>query len=157
MTLPATPSQTIGPFFHVALASPAPVRLAPDAVTAVRLDGRVLDGDGAPVDDALVELWDSAAARFARCHTGIDGSYAFDVAAPGSDQAAPYLAVSVFARGLLGRLVTRCYLTEPSDGDAAWNAVPAGRRPTMVARPADGGYRFDIHLQGDQETVFFAF
>lgn len=153
---PATPSQTIGPFFHVAVSSSGRVRLAADGVPAVRLDGRVLDGDGAPVDDALVELWDVASARFGRCPTDGDGAFAFLVAPPSPPA---YLAVSLFARGLLGRLVTRCYLAAPEveGADAAWDAAAPDRRSTLVAEPAGDGYRFDIHLQGERETVFFAF
>ena len=158
---PLTPSQTIGPFFHVLMASPGPVRLAPDDAEAVRLHGRVLDGEGDPVDDALVEAWDGSSARFARCPTGVSGEFAFDVTAPSSPDAPPYLALSLFARGLLGGLTTRCYLSDPGGGDgradAAWQAVPIERRPTLVAQPNGDGYRFDLRLQGEHETVWFCF
>jgi protocatechuate 3,4-dioxygenase alpha subunit len=114
----------------------------------VRIAGRVLDGDGEPVPDALVETWDPAARAFCRCATDDDG--AWFVVTP----RAPFLAVNVLARGLLHRLVTRIYLA-PEDGDPVLAAVPPERRDTLVAEPADGGYRFDIHLQGPRETVFF--
>jgi protocatechuate 3,4-dioxygenase alpha subunit len=141
-----TPSQTIGPFFHVALASPPPARLVDGGDAAVDLHGRVLDGAGDGVADALVEVWDGT--RFGRCHTDGDGTFAFVV------DPVPYLAVTVFARGLLRHLVTRCYLEDPGDG--AFDAVPADRRSTLVAAPDDEGLRFDIRLQGPDETVFLA-
>jgi protocatechuate 3,4-dioxygenase, alpha subunit len=152
----ATPSQTIGPFFHVAMASPGPARLAPADANTVPLDGRVLDGAGQPVDDALIEVWNWRDRRFARSHTDKDGSFSFvvsDVTSHGD-----YLAVTVHARGLLGHLVTRCYLDGIGDkADAALTAVPEDRRRTLVAERTRDGYRFDIRLQGDNETVFFAF
>jgi protocatechuate 3,4-dioxygenase alpha subunit len=107
----------------------------------------VLDGDGAPVPDALVETWDPAARAFCRSATDDDG--AWHVVTP----AAPFWAVTVLARGLLHHVVTRIYL----DVDDVPAAVPADRRGTLVAVPDDeGGYRFDIRLQGEGETVFFA-
>jgi protocatechuate 3,4-dioxygenase, alpha subunit len=111
----------------------------------VRVAGRVLDGDGAPVPDALVETWDPAARAFARCATDDDG--AWHVVTP----RAPFLAVNVLARGLLHRLVTRIYFDEAAVPDA----VPAERRHTLVAREEGWGFRFDIRLQGEEETVFF--
>jgi protocatechuate 3,4-dioxygenase, alpha subunit len=112
----------------------------------VRISGRVLDGEGAPVPDALVETWDPAAHAFARCATDDDG--AWHVVTP----PAPFLAVNVLARGLLHRLVTRIHFDEADVPDA----VPAERRHTLVARgDGDGGFRFDIRLQGEEETVFF--
>ena len=112
----------------------------------VRIAGRVLDGEGAPVPDALVETWDPAARAFARCATDDDG--AWQVVTP----AARFLAVNVLARGLLHRLVTRICIEEAAIPDT----VPPARRHTLLAQPdGEGGYRFDIHLQGPQETVFF--
>jgi protocatechuate 3,4-dioxygenase alpha subunit len=115
------------------------------AADGVRIAGRVLDGDGAPVPDALVETWDPAARAFARCATDDDG--AWHVVTP----AASFLAVNVLARGLLHRLVTRIYFDE----SAIPGAVPPERRHTLVARPEGDGFRFDIRLQGEEETVFF--
>src|SRR4051794_12853106 len=112
-----TPSQTIGPFFAVAMGDESPGG-------ELRIGGGVFDGDGQPVSDAMLELWDGE--HFARALTNEDGRWAVATAHPPDD----YIAVSLFARGLLQRLVTRIYL-EP--GAATWN--------------------FDIHLQG--ETVFF--
>jgi protocatechuate 3,4-dioxygenase alpha subunit len=142
---PLTPSQTVGPFLDIGL----PWEDGPVADPGgVRIAGRVLDGAGEPVGDALVETWDAASRAFARCPTADDGSWA--VVTP----AAPYLAVSVFARGLLHRVVTRIYFgAHPDDGVLA--RVPAARRATLLAEPTDDGYRFDIRLQGPGETVFF--
>jgi len=147
-----TPSQTIGPFFHVALSFPAPQRFT--------LSGSVLDGAGAGVSDALVEVWDGRA--LARCHTDAAGRFALAlpveaiVAATPANEA-PHVAVSLFARGLLGRVTTRCYL--PGDArrlaaDAFLASVPADRRATLVAVVTDEGLHFDLRLQGEHETVF---
>ena len=154
---PATPSQTIGPFFHVAMAESGPGRLVGDGVPSVMLHGRVLDGREDPVDDALVEMWDATSRRFARCSTDKDGGFSFVVAA---ENPPDHLAVSVFARGLLGRLVTRCYLTGSPEvaaaTDPALAAVPQERQSTLAAQRTSDGFQFDIRLQGDRETVFFA-
>ena len=128
-----TPSQTIGPFFAVALGRE-------DSGAELRVVGTVYDGEGAPVNDAYIELWDGR--RLARSPTGDDGGYEVSIARPES----PYVAVSVFARGLLQRLATRVYLSEPDDPALAG----------LVAREQDGVLRFDIHLQGEHETVFLA-
>jgi protocatechuate 3,4-dioxygenase alpha subunit len=128
-----TPSQTIGPFFAVALGRQ-------DSGGALRVEGRVFDGADEPVDDAYIELWDGR--HFARCPTDGHGRYEVSIARPES----PYIAVSVFARGLLQRLVTRIYVSEPEDPALAG----------LVAREHDGVLHFDIHLQGERETVFLA-
>jgi protocatechuate 3,4-dioxygenase, alpha subunit len=129
----ATPSQTIGPFFAVALGRE-------DGGSALRLEGTVYDGEGAPVGDAYIELWDGR--HLARCPTDGDGRYEVAIERPDGR----YIAVSVFARGLLQRLATRIYLSEPDDP----------RLADLVAREEDGALRFDIHLQGERETVFLA-
>jgi protocatechuate 3,4-dioxygenase alpha subunit len=129
----ATPSQTIGPFFAVALSRE-------DSGDALRVEGTVYDGGDAPVTDAYIELWDGR--HLARCPTGDDGRYTVSIERPEG----PYVAVSVFARGLLQRLATRIYLSEPDD------AALTG----LFAREQDGVVRFDIHLQGEHETVFLA-
>lgn len=156
-----TPSQTVGPFFHLAMPGPGDDRLvADDHPGALPLEGRVLDGGGAPVTDALVELWDAEGGGFARAATDADGCYRFLVAKQpvtvGSG--APHLDVSVFARGLLDRLVTRVYFPDEQVANAAdpvLAAVDEQRRPTLVALAEPGRLRFDVHLQGDRETVFF--
>jgi protocatechuate 3,4-dioxygenase alpha subunit len=136
-----TPSQTVGPFFEICLTQWANGPVA-DA-DGVKIGGYVIDGAGDPVPDAMIETWDGG--LFARAGTDDDGRWEV------STRKAPYLDVSVFARGLLNRVVTRIYFSV----DDVLEAVPADRRETLLARPENGGYRFDIVLQGDGETVFF--
>jgi protocatechuate 3,4-dioxygenase alpha subunit len=182
-----TPAQTVGPFLHIELPWPEGRYVVPEGTSgAVRIRGRVLDGAGEPVTDALVETWQAnAAGRFAhpahprsaveptpagfrgfgRCDTRADGCFEIITVKPGSLPApgdggrqAPHLDVIVFARGLLDRLITRCYFPdEPAanDADPVLTALPAGRRATLVALADDGWLRFDIRLQGPDETVFF--
>ena len=159
-----TPTQTVGPFLHLALADPA-LRHPVDAddPSAIGVHGTVFDGDGSPVPDAVVETWQHGG-PFARCPTDADGQWEVRTRRPaaiatldGSPQA-PHLAVSVFARGLLDRVVTRAYLGgEPANDDDVVLRSLGARAATLVAE-ADGpaSFRFDIHLQGDDETVFFA-
>ncbi len=152
-----TPSQTIGPFFHLTLGSAGPARMVgEDHPGATVLSGRVLDGAGDGVNDALVELWDGD--HFARCHSESDGGFSFVVAKPATVDNAQYFAVSVFARGLLGRLVTRCYFPDQAANatDPVLAAVAPDRRATLIAASSSDGLRFDICLQGERETVFFA-
>jgi protocatechuate 3,4-dioxygenase alpha subunit len=176
-----TPSQTVGPFFHYALPYDAGPRLVPeDALDAIRLSGVVLDGEGSPVPDALVEIWHAGPdgkfcdhpgvyaeptqfRGFGRCGTDADGGYQFRTLKPagvptldGGPQA-PHIAMSVFARGMLRRLVTRVYFHDEAQANAAdplLAALDPARAATLVARRVDGGYRFDVRIQGDQETVF---
>jgi len=147
----ATPSQTVGPFFSFGLVD-ANLVVAPGDVHPARIEGRVLDGAGAGLPDAVVEILGPAG--FGRCLTDVEGRYRFVVTKPEP----PYLEVSVFARGLLQRVATRMYFPgEPSNGtDPVLGSVPDDRRATLVAVPSDGAVRFDVHLQGPQETVFFA-
>jgi protocatechuate 3,4-dioxygenase alpha subunit len=130
-----TPSQTVGPFFSFGLCA-EPQNELPGG--SVRVEGRVLDGDDSPVGDALLELW-SPAHGFGRSPTDADGRFSFLVP-PGADR----FELMVFARGLLKPALTRLYL----DADGAEDG-------TMVADAADGGYRFDVRLQGDAATAFF--
>jgi protocatechuate 3,4-dioxygenase alpha subunit len=142
-----TPSQTIGPFFHFSLCDRPANELTPGGV---RLSGRVLDGAGEPVNDALVELCHPDVG-FGRCETDADGRFEFVVAEP-SDR---HLEVMVFARGLLRHVATRVYF--PDADDAFLASLDERDRSTLVAQAeGDGSLRFDIHLQGDRETVFFA-
>ncbi len=168
MTRAITPSQTIGPFFHRALLREQWNDVAPDDSRAdiMTIEGRVLDGAGAAVSDAMIELWqadatghynhpedreDGAAKHFgfrgfARVATGADGRFHLRTIkpgpVPGEDEAlqAPHINVSVFARGLLKRLATRIYFPdEPlNQRDAVLNAVPPTRRSTLIALPAPG-------------------
>ena len=161
-----TASQTVGPFLHIALADPQ-ARYAVEAgsVGAIVVRGAVTDGAGAPVADAVVETW-QIDELFARCCTDGDGHYEIHTRKPppvptldGTPQA-PHLSVSVFARGLLDRVVTRIYFGDEvaaNEADPTLAIVSADRRPRLVAEPdADGGYRLDIRLQGDDESVFFS-
>jgi protocatechuate 3,4-dioxygenase alpha subunit len=171
MTLPPTPGQTIGPFFGFALPYERGSDLVPPTrPDAVRLHGRVLDGAGDPVPDALVELWQAGPdgtvpqaagslrrdgytfTGWGRAETDRTGRYLFSTLRPGGTS--PYFALTVFARGLLDRLFTRAYLPGASDGLLA--AVPARRRRTLMAAADDRGFVFDIRLQGEGETVFLS-
>lgn len=189
MTCRATPSQTIGPFFHRALLHEGWNDLAARGASGERvaIEGHVLDGDGAAVSDAMIEVWQANAAGrydhpedlqetkpldpsfsgFSRVATGPDGRFRLRTVkpgpVPGSDGApqAPHISVSIFARGLLKRLVTRIYFPgEPlNETDALLSVLPTDRRATLIARFADAGAAerilyFDIVLQGENETVF---
>jgi protocatechuate 3,4-dioxygenase alpha subunit len=160
-----TPSQTVGPFFAIGLPFEAgPHACEQDAPDAIWVRGTVYDGAGDPVPDALIETWQTSPAEFrgfTRCGTGPDGTYAIRTRRPGpvpgpdGTTQAPHLAVSVFARGLLDRVVTRIYFEEGDD--PILSTVDPSRRATLIARPQEDGYRFDIRLQGEGETVFFEF
>lgn len=177
-THPATPGQTIGPFFHYALPYERGHELVPPATPgAVRLRGTVYDGHGNPVPDAMLEIRQAApdgtiprtegALRrdgiftgWGRCATDTAGRYSFTTLEPGSvDGRAPFFAVVVFARGLLNRLFTRAYLPDDAaDSDPFLSGLRVDQRDTLMAtREDDGGLRFDVHLQGEQETVFLTF
>jgi protocatechuate 3,4-dioxygenase, alpha subunit len=145
-----TPSQTVGPFFSIGLCGESQSEVVPGG--AVRLVGRVLDGGGDPVPDAVVELWQRGdeGTRWGRCGTDADGRFEFVTERPPDGVA----DVIVFARGLLRHLVTRCYF--PGASDAVLDALEPADRETLVAREEDGALRFDVHLQGERETVFFA-
>jgi protocatechuate 3,4-dioxygenase, alpha subunit len=182
-----TPSQTIGPFLAIGLPWPdGPEVVRPGTAGAITISGRVLDGAGEPVPDALVETWqaapdgsfahpddprgggDAGFRAFGRSATDADGRYVIFTLRPGAlpwpdgGTEAPHLDVSVFARGLLHRVVTRIYLADEAAANAAdpvLATVEPGRRGTLIAAPEPGGepgrFRFDIRLQDPQETVFF--
>ncbi|WP_327358540.1 protocatechuate 3,4-dioxygenase subunit alpha [Streptomyces sp. NBC_01304] len=182
--LPPTPSQTVGPFYGYALPFPGGGDIAPAGHRAtVTLHGYVHDGAGAPVPDALLEFWQAApdaslAGRpgsmrrdpvtggflgrsgvdftgFGRVATDADGHWTLRTLVP--PVAAPYISVCVFARGLTHHLYTRAYFTEPGPGDPL-AALPAERRATLLVRAeAERTHRFDLHLQGEKETVFLEF
>jgi protocatechuate 3,4-dioxygenase alpha subunit len=184
-----TPSQTVGPFFAFSL-TPGDAYDYRELVTndlrtedavgePVRIVGRVLDGAGDPVPDAMIEIWqadgsgryptsdarpNTAFLGFGRSATGSDGAYSFLTVKPGrvlgpdGNQQAPHVNVGVFARGLLKRLFTRIYFPDhPANvSDPVLALVPADRRRSLIAaRNSSGAYVFDIRLQGDNETVFF--
>jgi protocatechuate 3,4-dioxygenase, alpha subunit len=182
-----SPSQTVGPFLHLGLPWPDGPYVVPEGTTgAIRVAGQVIDGAGMPVPDAIVEIWQAdedgrfahpddprgAAAPkpegfrgFGRCPTDAQGWYEFLTVKPGSLPApeggleAPHLNVSVFARGLLDRLVTRIYFpdqTEANAADPVLLSIEESRRGTLIGRAVGDRLRFDIHMQGENETVFFA-
>ena len=153
MGLAPTPGQTVGPFFSFALVRDGHADLVspghPDAIT---LHGRVLDGAGDPVPDALVELTRGGDDGWGRAATDDEGRYAFTTRVP----VGAFFAITVFARGLLDRLFTRAYLPDAAD-DPFLQHLTEHRRATLVATADERGYAFDIRLQGDDETVFLAF
>jgi protocatechuate 3,4-dioxygenase alpha subunit len=175
-----TPGQTVGPFFHYGLPFEGGDELVPAGhPDAIRLHGTVLDGAGSPIPDALVEIWQADAdgrivqepgslhrdgwtfTGWGRAATDAAGRYSFTTLLPGAtaDGAAPFFAVTVFARGLLDRLFTRAYVPgHPSlSDDALLSFLPQERRDTLVATADASGLVFDIHLQGERETVFLSF
>jgi protocatechuate 3,4-dioxygenase, alpha subunit len=141
VTLPRTPSQTVGPYYEIGLCRRSENELVrPGEPGAVRLTGRLLDGDEVPVSDGVVEVWDAENRRWGRCGTDGDGRFSFVVGR------VPHLEAYVFARGLLKHQLTRIYFPH------AANEAPTA----LVAEQDDGELRFDIRLQGERQTVFFA-
>jgi protocatechuate 3,4-dioxygenase, alpha subunit len=187
MSLLTTSSQTVGPFFKIGLEARTVTDLAPEGVAGERitLSGRVVDGDGKPVSDAAVEIWQANAlgkyahpedaqdkpidARFrgfGRCLTDAEGSYRFRtikpgrVPGPGGALQAPHIVVTLFMRGLLKHLLTRVYFPDDSANadDPVLQLAPSDRRATLVARCASGVrdvLEWNVILQGQDETVFF--
>jgi protocatechuate 3,4-dioxygenase, alpha subunit len=187
MSVHATTSQTVGPFFKIGLEWLYRDNLIVEGVSGERvtIQGRVLDGDGLPVPDAIVEIWQANAHGkynhpedtqdkplepgfngYGRVPTNAEGMFRFNTIKPGpvpgpnGKQQAPHLAVSVFMRGVLRRLVTRMYFPddERNSGDHILNLVEAARRTTLIAKnTADdpGSLKWNVVLQGPEETVFF--
>jgi protocatechuate 3,4-dioxygenase alpha subunit len=159
MTLPLTPSQTVGPFFAIGLGATVATHAVPDGTPGeVRISGQVFDGDGQPIRDALVETWQPEGV--ARCATDDEGQFAIVAVkpSPGTAVGSPHLDISVFARGILTRLVTRCSFPDESaanESDAVLRTLTDEERATLVAVVDGAGLRFDIHLQGARETVFY--
>jgi protocatechuate 3,4-dioxygenase alpha subunit len=174
----STPSQTVGPYLGLGLPWPdGPEVVEADAPGAVWIRGTVRDGAGAPVPDALIETWQADShgrfdhpddrrgtgsggfRGFGRCPTSDDGTYGIHTVVPGAlPGQAPHIDVSVFARGLLHRVVTRIYFADHAEvnaTDEVLASVPAARRDTLIAVRTEDGYRFDVRLQGEGETVFF--
>lgn len=159
-----TPSQTVGPFFGFALPFEKDSEAVdPTAPGAIRIEGQVLDGAGELVADALLEVSNSH--QFARSRTDPEGAFHFTVRKPaavrgaGGRESAPHLTVTVFARGLLRQLVTRIYFPDEEEAnrvDPVLELVDPEKRHTLIARSDGGVLNFDIHLQGDRETIFFA-
>jgi protocatechuate 3,4-dioxygenase, alpha subunit len=172
-------SQTVGPFFHDALIRGGENMMVNDQTRGTRiwLRGHVLDGDGQAVPDAMLEIWqadstgrfnhasDSERALadqnffgFGRSPTDTNGAYWFRTIKPGPRDGPPYINVRLFMRGLLIHLVTRIYFSDEPN-DVVLESLEPERRGTLIATRENGAegltYRFDIHLQGNLETVFF--
>ena len=188
MSLQTTSSQTVGPYLHIGLTWLVTDNLVGPGVSGeiVTIEGRITDGDGKPVNDALVEIWQANAhgkyahpddlqdkplepafKGFGRVPTDDSGAFRFTtikpgrVAAPGGGLQAPHINVTVFMRGMLKQLNTRIYFpADPANAeDAVLQSVPQARRETLIARPFSdrpGALVWNIVLQGDGETVFFA-
>lgn len=178
-----TPSQTVGPFFVIGLVKGGENVLVSEETQGERIEliGTVFDGNGAPVSDALLEIWqpdsngifdhpeDSERDRFDRNFRGFGraatsdaGAYSFTTVKPGRREGGvPFIDLRVFARGLLVHAVTRIYFGDEPDNekDPVFESVDAGRRSTLLATPLESSsataYRFDVRLQGEEETVFF--
>jgi protocatechuate 3,4-dioxygenase alpha subunit len=187
MSLHATTSQTVGPFFEIGFCWLYRDNLAGPSVGGERLEitGRILDGDGKPVPDGIVEIWqansqgkyahpddpqekpvESAFSGYGRVPTDDEGRFRFTTIKPGrvpgpdGKLQAPHLAISVFTRGLLRRLVTRVYFPDELSNaeDFALSLVEPRRRETLIAKKVGGRagvLEWDVKLQGEGETVFF--
>ena len=185
MSLRTTASQTVGPYLHIGLTWLVTDNLVGEGVTGERVTiaGRVLDGDGKPVDDALVEIWQANAhgrydhpddtrnvplepgfKGFGRVATDAAGRFRFATITPGPVPApeggmqAPHINVTIFMRGMLKQLRTRIYFPNEAANasDPVLARVPAARRETLIARPlGDGALEWNVDLQGPDETVFF--
>jgi protocatechuate 3,4-dioxygenase alpha subunit len=183
--LRTSPSATVGPYWSIGLAwEDGEHAVEPDTEGAVWIRGRVFDGAGTPLAVGLVETWqadpdgrfdhpdDPRGAStwpgfrgFGRSSLVNEGEFAICTLKPGrvpdgeGGQQAPHIDVSVFSQGLLDRVVTRIYFADEPEANAAdvvLRSVPEDRRATLLATPSADGYRFDVFLQGDRETVFFA-
>jgi protocatechuate 3,4-dioxygenase alpha subunit len=199
-----TPSQTVGPFFAYGLTPKGRNKwdpngtyswketagdnlITPDATgQKIHIEGCISDGDGAPINDAMLEIWQADSqgrylhARgqaprpnakftgFGRSATDRQGLFGFDTIKPGAVMGAdgkpqaPHIVFCIFSRGMLRQIYTRLYFSDEAAANAAdpiLALVPADRRGTLVAhkQPGEGVpvYRFDIRVQGDNETVFF--
>jgi len=187
MSLQSTASQTVGPYLHIGLTWLVTDNLVGKGVTGdpITLEGRIVDGDGAPVTDALVEIWQANAhgkyahpddtrdlpvepgfQGFGRVPTDEDGRFRFTTIkpgrVPGADGAlqAPHVNVLILMRGMLKQLITRIYFPDSvvNADDAVLKLVPAKRRDTLVAKPVAGkrgAFEWNVVLQGAGETVFF--
>ncbi|MEM7332452.1 MAG: protocatechuate 3,4-dioxygenase subunit alpha [Chloroflexota bacterium] len=181
-----SPSQTVGPFFHIQLTTlPQENLIQPGTQgTQIIIHGQVLDGDRQPIDDAMVEIWQADAngfynhphdpnqtladphfRGFGRAETinSETNHYTFHTIKPGvvSDEDVPFINVRVFARGMLVHANTRLYFADENNSESnVFNSIPPERQHTVVAtlvkNTAVPTYRFDIHIQGDDETVFFS-
>lgn len=180
-----SPAQTVGPYFHFCLPwEQGPYAVTTDTPGAITISGHVRDGDGVGIGDAMIETWQADPAGrfdhpddprgavatvgrgFTRTRTDAEGFFTLVTVKPGplpglaeGTVQAPHLDVSVFARGLLNRVVTRVYFPDEEAANAAdpvLSSLPEpARRHTLIATAEAGGLRFDINMQGPDETVFF--
>jgi protocatechuate 3,4-dioxygenase, alpha subunit len=169
---PQTSSQTVGPYFNIGMKSQNNLRLQNPAGQAIEIHGQVFDGAGVPVPDALLEIWQSDANGifahptdpnhkkadpnffgFGRCHTNQNGEYRFLTILPGS----PFIVLRFFARGLLIHAVSRIYFADRNNSaDGVYAQLSPAQQKTLLALPLGNNlYRFDVRLQGADETVFF--
>jgi protocatechuate 3,4-dioxygenase, alpha subunit len=187
MSRQATTSQTVGPFFSIGMGTAVHDNLVSAGTSGerVNIEGRVLDGDGIPVPDAILEIWqanshgkyahpddhqdkpvEACFKGYGRIPTDDQGKFRFTTIKPGQvpdldgKLQAPHIVVSVFARGLLRRLITRIYFPDDpaNTADFALNLVEPSRRETLIAKKitgATGALQWDVILQGSGETVFF--
>ena len=154
-----TPSQTVGPFYSIALSRLTQNELAdPTDPAAIRLIGQLLDGQGTPIADGMVEAWDPAGRRWGRSGTDAEGRFSFVLTKPAAlSGEAPRLDVFVFARGLLRHQLTRVYFPDETANASDPVLAELGEEgSTLVAEQESGTLRFDIRMQGDRATVFFA-
>lgn len=185
MIFEVTPSQTVGPYFAIGLPfEGGPMIVPPSTPDAIRISGTIYDGRGEVIPDHLIEFWQpDGEGCFADLHGygeqstlegfrgfgryGVedgDGVYEIVTVKPGrvpgpdGELQAPHIDITLFARGMLNRVVTRLYFADEAEANATDQVlarVPADRRHTLLAQPVAAGYHFDIHLQGPGETVFF--
>ena len=187
MSLQATTSQTVGPYFKIGFRWLDQDQLAPQNASGERvtIHGRIFDGDDVPIPDAILEIWQANAhgkyahpedaqnkplepgfTGYGRVPVKRDGTFQFTTIKPGpvpgpeGREQAPHLLISLFMRGLLRRLVTRIYFPDDprNPGDCILNLVEAERRPTLIAQNDSGKpgvLEWNIHMQGNSETVFF--
>lgn len=176
--LAPTPGQTIGPFYGYALPFDRGSELVPPrSPGAIRFHGHVLDGDGKPVPDVMLEIWQADGdgnvprepgglrrdgwgfSGWGRVSTDDDGHFSFSTVEPGPTEGRPaFIMVTIFGRGLLNRLFTRAYVPAPAlESDALLDSLPEDRRDTLIAERDAQGLRFDIRLQGERETVFLSY
>jgi protocatechuate 3,4-dioxygenase alpha subunit len=156
-----TPSQTVGPYYAIGLSRLPQNELAdPGDPASLRLVGQLLDGQGDPISDGMIEAWDPGGRRWGRSGTDAEGRFSFVVAKPAALLGeAPRLDVMVFARGLLRHQLTRVYFPDEAEANAAdpvLAALEEDERSTLLAERENGSLRFDIRMQGDRATVFFA-
>lgn len=178
----STPSQTVGPYLHIGLTWADGADVVPEGTPgAITIRGTVYDGNREPIGDAMIETWQGDAngafvhpdaptpsqslepegfRGFGRSNTRDSGQFEIRTIKPGrvDDEQAPHIDVSVFARGMINRCITRIYFADEEAANAAdplLSQVPEDRRHTLIAAEEGDHLRFDIHLQGDGETVFF--